>query len=170
MVAARKRVIAKTKSAPNKKSKHDFHHNDEEEEASDIDKTKNDSDKENNKDDKAIAHTDDDEDEVIKNTFSEKTSVAVSDKTKVTAIIDLFMEDAPVTELPGTLEASIKNVVNTALFRAVKFYETPKSASCVVGYVFEKIGMGDHSLEKKLFRTKHWNVIYKFIASQTAEL
>ena len=104
MVAAHKWVIAKTKSAPNKKSKHDFHDNDEEEEASDIDKTKNDSDKENNKDDEAIVHTDDDEDEVIKNTFLEKTSVAVSDKTKVTAIIDLLMEDAPVTELPGTLE------------------------------------------------------------------
>jgi len=168
MVAACKRVVAKTKSAPNKKSKHDFCHNDKEE-ASDIDKTKNDSDKENNKDDEAVVQTDD-EDEVIKNTFLEKTSVAVSDKTKVTAIIDLLMEDAPVTELPGTLEASIKNVVNTALFWGVKFYKTLKSASRVVGYVFEKIGMGDHSLEKKLFRTKHWNVICKFIASQTAEL
>jgi len=116
----------------------------------------------------------DNEEEAFKDIFLENTPVAVqvqlvSDKN-VTGIIDLLMDNAPKTELPGTLEATIKNVVDTALFWGVKSYKTPKSASRIVGYVFEKIKMGGNSLENKLFCTQHWSIICKFIASCTVDL
>ena len=94
----------------------------------------------------------------------------VSDKNTVTGIIDLLMENVPATQVPRTLEAAMKKVVDTALFWGVKFYKTPKSASCIVGYVFEKIKMGGNSLENKIFCTQHWNIVCKFIASCTADL
>jgi len=61
----------------------------------------------------------------------------VSDKN-ITGIIDLLMDDVPKTELLGTLEATIKMLL-IQLCSRVKFYKTPKSASCIIGYVFEKI-------------------------------
>jgi len=171
MVAAQKWVVAKTKQTTTKKSKHNFWQNDEEE--SDIGKKKNDN-EEDNEDDDNKEDDKDDEEEAFKKIFPENTPVAVqlqlvSDKN-VTGIIDLLMDDAPKTELPGTLEAAIKNVVDTALFQGVKFYKTPKSASHIIGYVFEKIKMGGNSLENKLFCTQHWSIICKFIASRTADL
>jgi len=50
----------------------------------------------------------------------------------------------------------------------VKFYKTPNSASCVVGYVFEKTKLGGSSIDNKLFQTQHWGVACDFIASYTA--
>jgi len=47
----------------------------------------------------------------------DKVIERVNDKSSVTTtIIDLFLDDASAMELPGTLEAAIKNVVDTSLF------------------------------------------------------
>jgi len=115
------RGSCKTKQTTTKKSKHNFWHNDKEE--SDIERKKNDNkDNKDNKDDKDNHADKDDNDEVLKNSFLERNNnVAVqvqlvSDKNNVTGIIDLLLEDAPATKLPRTLEAAIKNVVDTALF------------------------------------------------------
>jgi len=142
IVAARKRVVNKTKQSGNKKQKHDFRREED-------DKDDDDSDTEtNNKENKDDDSDDDDENNNKKSTENSfENHVAekeqqVSDKN-VTGIIDLLLDDAPAMELPGTLEASVKHVVDTALFRGVKFYKTPKSASRVVGYVFTKINMGE---------------------------
>ena len=75
----------------------------------------------------------------------------VSDKNNVTsAIVDMFLDDAPATQLLGTVEAVVKNVVNTALFWGIKFYKTTKSASRVVRYVYDKMNMGGSKLEDKM--------------------
>jgi len=82
----------------------------------------------------------------------QKFKEMVSDKNNVTgAIVDMFLDDAPVTQLLGTVEAAVKNVVNTALFWGVKFYKMTKSASCVIGYVYNKMNMGGSKLEDKMF-------------------
>jgi len=95
----------------------------------------------------------------------------VSDKNNVTgAIVDMFLDDAPATQLPGTVEAAVKNVVDTALFQGVKFYKTTKSASCVVGYVYDKMNMGESKLEDKMFQTKHWAAACEYITTRTGEL
>jgi len=39
----------------------------------------------------------------------------VADKSNA-GIVDMVMDNAPATQLPGTVEAVIKNVINTALF------------------------------------------------------
>jgi len=150
--------------------KNNFWQHDEEE--SYIGKKKNDNEDDNKDDDKE--EDKDNEEEAFKDIFLENTPVAVqvqlvSDKN-VTGIIDLLMDNAPKTELLGTLEATIKNVVDTALFWGVTFYKTPKSASHVIGYVFEKIKMGGNSLENKIFCTQHWNIVCEFITSCTAVL
>jgi len=169
IVAARKRVINKTKQSGNKKQKHDFRREED-------DKDDDDSDTEtNNKENKDDDSDDDDENNNKKSTENSfENHVAekeqqVSDKN-VTGIIDLLLDDAPAMELPGTLEASVKHVVDTALFRGVKFYKTPKSASRVVGYVFTKINMGEKKVEQQLFRRLYWSAVSNDITSRTAEL
>ena len=168
IVAARKRVVNKTKQSGNKKQKHDFRRDKDDEDDNDSD---TEFDKKEHKDD----DSDDDKNNNKKSTENSfENHVAekeqqVSDKN-VTGIIDLLLDDAPATELPGTLEASIKHVVDTALFRGVKFYKTPKSASRVVGYVFTKINMGENIVEQQLFRRLHWSVICNEVTCRTAEL
>ncbi len=126
MVAARKRAQNGKNQANsgNKRLKHDFRKNDidennknenqtdsEEEDVHDDDKH---SDGNEKQDDGTEKHNDgDDEEETVSNKVIER----VTDKNNVTiTIVDLFLDDAPAMELPGTLEAAIKNVVDTALF------------------------------------------------------
>jgi len=130
MVAARKRAQNGKNQANsgNKRLKHDFRKNDidennknenqtdsEEDDVHDDDDNKHDDGDSNKKQDNGTEkHNDgDDEEETVSNKVIER----VSDKNNVTiTIVDLFLDDAPAMELPGTLEAAIKNVVDTALF------------------------------------------------------
>jgi len=188
MVAARKRAQNGKNQANsgNKRSKHDFHKNGIDEnnknenqtdsEEDDVhDNDKHDDDKHNKHDDGdgkqengAEKHNDDDDEE---ETVSNKVIERVSDKNNVTiTIVDLFLDDAPATELPGTLEAAIKNVVDTALFRGVKFFKNTKSASRIVGFVFQNVKMGGDSHGDKLLQTKFWNATCDFISFRTGHL
>ena len=95
----------------------------------------------------------------------------VSDKNNVTgAIVDMFLDDAPATHLLGTVEAAVKNVVDTALFWSVKFYKMTESASHVIGYVYDKMNMGGNKLDDKMFWTKHWAAACDYITTRTSEL
>jgi len=165
IIAAQKRVVNKTKQSGNKKQKHDFRRNEDDDDSdTELDKKEHkddDSDDDENNNKKSTENS-------FENHVAEKEQ-QVSDKN-VTGIIDLLLDDTPATELPGTLEASIKHVVDTALFHRVKFYKTPKSASHVVGYVFTKIKMGENIVEQQLFCRLHWNVVCNEVTYQTAEL
>jgi len=101
----------------------------------------------------------------------QKLMEMVSDKNNVTrAIVGMFMDDAPATQLPGIVEAAIKNVVDTALFWGVKFYKTTKSASHVVGHVFGKMNMGGSKLEDKMCCSKNWTASCEYLSTRTNEL
>jgi len=180
MVAARKRAQNGKNQAnsANKRSKHDFRKNGIDENNKNENQTDSeeydvhDDDKHDDGDGKqengAEKHNDDDDEE---ETVSNKVIERVSDKNNVTiTIVDLFLDDAPAMELPGTLEAAIKNVVDTALFRGVKFFKTTKSASLVVGFVFHNVKMGGDSHGDKLLRTKFWNATCDFISFRTGHL
>ncbi len=52
----------------------------------------------------------------------------------------MFLEDAPLEELPATIKTLMKDVVDNALFKQVKFYQSPQELNHVMGYVFYRIG------------------------------
>jgi len=120
MVAAWKWAQQGKTTTAAKCSKHDFQKNEIDEEEISL------SDKENsnkNKDDEDNDESNNENEEENKNKEEanleaiQKFKEMVSDKNNVTgAIVDMFLDDAPATQLPGTVEAAVKNVVNTVLF------------------------------------------------------
>jgi len=62
----------------------------------------------------------------------------------------MFLDNALATHHAGTLEAVIKNAVDTSLFQGVKFYTTQKSASHVIGYVFNRMKLGGSTMDDKI--------------------
>jgi len=82
--------------------------------------------------------------------------------------LDMYLEDAPLTVLLGEIHAGIKSIVNTHLFKGVKYYHNSQSPMHVVGYVLDKIHKG--GLENKAFWMSMWNAACNYISFQTAEL
>jgi len=50
----------------------------------------------------------------------------------------MFIDDAPINNLPGNLKPFIKNVIDTKLFSTVKFISCPADAKNLIGLVFLK--------------------------------
>jgi len=80
----------------------------------------------------------------------------------------MYLEDALLTVLPGEIRAAIKSVINTHLFKGVKYIHNSQSLTRVVGYVLEKIDKG--GLQNKAFRRSIWNAACDYISFWTAEL
>ena len=190
MVAARKRAQQGKKPKASKKQKNDFRKSpdkinheqrsveelpddtEEEEEEEEPNETENN----NNKDNASDSSDDDDEYKRSKNNdvqpitkkVSEEVQTSTANKNENQNYLDLYLDDAPVKVLPGEIRAAIKSVVNTHLFKGVKFYHNTQSATRVVGYVFDKIHKG--GLENQAFRRSIWNAACDYIAFRTGEL
>lgn len=80
----------------------------------------------------------------------------------------MYLEDAPLTELLGEICAAIKSIINTHLFKGVKYYHNSQSPMHIVGYVLEKIDKG--GLQNKAFQRSIWNAACDYISFRTAEL
>jgi len=102
-------------SSGSKSSKHNFckpnrneNLTDEEDDIDNSNKDKNNEDDHNHEENKQHGENEDDDDDA-EEMVSQKNTERVSDKNNVTiTIVDLFLADAPATELLGTLEAAIK--------------------------------------------------------------
>ena len=68
----------------------------------------------------------------------------------------MFLDNAPINNLPGNLKPFIKNVINTKLFPTVKFISCPADARNLMGLVFYEIKWHRNSIADKQGRTLHW--------------
>jgi len=68
----------------------------------------------------------------------------------------LFLDDAPISNLPGNLKPFIKNVINTILLTTVKFISCLGDAKNLMGLVFLKIKRHRNTIADKQERTLHW--------------
>jgi len=82
----------------------------------------------------------------------------------------MFLEDAPLEELSTTIKTLMKDVVDNALFKQVKFYWSPQELNHVMGYVFLRIGQNGKGMHDKLERTRLWAAGCDYISTQTCEL
>ena len=82
----------------------------------------------------------------------------------------MFLDDAPINNLPGNLKPFIKNVINTKLFPTVKFISCLADARNLMGLVFYKIKWHGNSIADKWERTLHWAAGCKFITTCIADL
>jgi len=63
----------------------------------------------------------------------------------------------------------MKDVVDNALFKQVKFYRSPQELNHVMGYVFFRIGQNGKGIHDKLERTRLWAARCDYISTQTCE-
>jgi len=68
----------------------------------------------------------------------------------------MFLDDAPINNLPGNLKPFIKNVINTKLFPTVKFISCLADARNLMGLFFYEIKWHGNSIADKQERTLHW--------------
>jgi len=83
---------------------------------------------------------------------------------------DMFIDDAPIDNLPGNLKPFIKNVIDNKLFSMVKFISCPSDAKNLMGLVFFKIKWHGNSMGEKWQRTLHWAAGCKYITTCIADL
>ena len=82
----------------------------------------------------------------------------------------MFLDNAPINNLPRNLKPFIKNVLNTKLFPTVKFISCLADARNLMGLVFYKIKWHRNSIADKWERTLHWTAKCEFITTCTADL
>ena len=88
-----------------------------------------------------------------------------------TTAASMFLEDAPLEELSTTIKTLMKNVVDIALFKQVKFYWSPQELNHVMGYVFYRIRQNGKDVHDRLEWTRRlWAAGCDFISTQTCEL
>jgi len=98
------------------------------------------------------------------NTVIEKTDEIYMDN------YGMFLDDAPINNLPRNLKPFIKNVINTKLFATVKFISCLADARNLMGLVFFEIKWHGNSMADKRERTLHWAARCEFITTRIADL
>jgi len=82
----------------------------------------------------------------------------------------MFIDDAPIDNLPGNLKPFIKNVIDNKLFSTVKFISCPVDSKNLMGLVFFEIKWHGNSMGEKWQRTLHWAAGCKYITTRIADL
>ena len=82
----------------------------------------------------------------------------------------MFIDDAPIDNLPGNLKPFIKNVIDNKLFSTMKFISCPADAKNLMGLVFFEIKWHGNSMAQKQQRTLHWAARCEYITTRIADL
>jgi len=98
------------------------------------------------------------------NTVIEKTDEIYMDN------YGMFLDDAPINNLPRNLKPFIKNAIDTKLFSTVKFISCLADARNLMGLVFFEIKWHGNSMADKRERTLHWAARCEFITTRIADL
>jgi len=82
----------------------------------------------------------------------------------------MFIDDAPIDNLPGNLKPFIKNVIDNKLFSTVKFISCPADAKNLMGLVFFEIKWHGNSMAQKQQRTLQWAARCEYITTRIVDL
>jgi len=82
----------------------------------------------------------------------------------------MFIDDAPIDNLPGNLKPFIKKIIDTKLFYMIKFIFCLADARNLMGLVFFEIKWHRNSIADNRERILHWAVGCEFITTCIAIL
>jgi len=77
----------------------------------------------------------------------------------------MFIDDAPINNLPENLKPFIKNIIDTKLFSTVKFISCLADARNLMGLVFFKIKWHRNTIADKQEKTLHLAAVCEFITT-----
>jgi len=82
----------------------------------------------------------------------------------------MFIDDAPIDNLPRNVKPLIKTVIDMKLFSTIKFISCLADAKSLMGLVFFEIKWHGNSIADKWERTLHWAAECEFITTLIADL